>query len=179
MVSIIFTSGWAQVGSIFAMSGLRGGGRRVCCPGAKWSAALLSTRPRPDSNINLARSPLKAAGMEEYISMADKLGLKDNKKVRLVNSMIQKDYEKVLAQKDFEKVLAQKDFEKELAQKDFEKERELAQKDFEKEKELAQKDMQHKLSGFESLRRRDLSAISKRFVGDRVLKLTHGILLVY
>ena len=123
--------------------------------------------------------------MEEYISMADKLGLKDNKKVRLVNSMIQKDYEKVLAQKDFEKELAQKvaqkDFEKkkELAQKDFEKERELAQKDFEKERELAQKDMQHKLSGFESLRRRDLSAISKRFVGDRVLKLTHGILLVY
>ena len=56
-----------------------------------------------------------------------------------------------------------------MAQKDFEKE--LAQKDFEKEKELAQSDMQHKLSGLESLRRRDLSAISKRFVGCRVLKL--------
>ena len=47
----------------------------------------------------------------------------------------------------------------------------MAQKDFEKEKELAQSVMQHKLSGLESLRRRDLSAISKRFVGGRVLKL--------
>ena len=112
--------------------------------------------------------------MEEYISMADKLGLKDNKKVRLVNLMIQKDYEKVLAQKDFEKELAQK-----VAQKDFEKEKELMQKDFETEKKLNQKDMQYKISGLESLRRRDLSAISKRFVGDRVLKPTAWTLLVY
>ena len=93
--------------------------------------------------------------MEEYIKMADDFGLKDNDKVRLVFTMAQKDFEK----------------EKELAQKDFEKEKELAQKDSEKEKELAQSDMQHKLSGLESLRRRDLSAISKRFVGGRVLKL--------
>jgi hypothetical protein len=99
----------------------------------------------------LAMNPQIAADMEEYIKMADDFGLKDNDKVRLVFTM------------------AQKDFEKELAQKDFEKE--LAQKDFEKEKELAQSDMQHKLSGLESLRRRDLSAISKRFVGGRVLKL--------
>jgi len=96
----------------------------------------------------LAMNPQIAADMEEYIKMADDFGLKDNDKVRLVFTM---------------------------AQKDFEKEKELAQKDFEKEKELAQNDMQHKLSGLESLRRRDLSAISKRFVGGRVLKL---ILLV-
>jgi len=108
----------------------------------------------------LAMNPQIAADMEEYIKMADDFGLKDNDKVRLVFTM---------AQKDFEKELAQKDFEKELAQKDFEKKKELAQKDF--EKELAQSDMQHKLSGLESLRRRDLSAISKRFVGGRVLKL--------
>jgi len=112
----------------------------------------------------LAMNPQIAADMEEYIKMADDFGLKDNDKVRLVFTMAQKDSEK-------EKELAQKDFEKELAQKDFEKEKELAQKDFEKEKELAQSDMQHKLSGLESLRRRDLSAISKRFVGGRVLKL--------
>jgi len=103
----------------------------------------------------LAMNPQIAADMEEYIKMADDFGLKDNDKVRLVFTM----------------AMAQKDFEKELAQKDFEKEKELAQKDFEKEKELAQSDMQHKLSGLESLRRRDLSAISKRFVGGRVLKL--------
>jgi len=103
----------------------------------------------------LAMNPQIAADMEEYIKMADDFGLKDNDKVRLVFTMAQKDFEK----------------EKELAQKDFEKEKELAQKDSEKEKELAQSDMQHKLSGLESLRRRDLSAISKRFVGGRVLKL--------
>jgi len=97
---------------------------------------------------------LQSAGVEQYIKIADNLGLKENEKVRLVNLMTLKDYEK----------------ERELTQKDVEKEKELAQKDF--EKELMQKDMQQKLSGLESLRRRDLSAISKRFVGGRVLKPT-------
>ena len=161
MVSIL-RLGWAQVGSIIAISGLRVVGRRFRYPGGNRSAALLSTRPRPDSNINLAQRPLKAAVMESYINIADELGLKDNTKVRFVTLMTEKDYEKELAQKDYEKELTQKDFEKELAQK-------LAQKDFEKEKELAQKDAQQKLSGLQSLRRRELSAISKRFVGCRVL----------
>ena len=165
----MFTLGWALmlVGWIVAVSGVWAGGGRV--GRARLRAAPSSTRPFPVRSMVLAMNPQIAADMEEYIKMADDFGLKDNDKVRLVFTMAQKDFEK-------EKELAQKDFEKELAQKDFEKE--LAQKDFEKEKELAQSDMQHKLSGLESLRRRDLSAISKRFVGDRVLKLTHGILLV-
>ena len=157
----MFTLGWALmlVGWIVAVSCLWSGGGRV--GRARLRAAPSSTRPFPVRSMVLAMNPQIAADMEEYIKMADDFGLKDNDKVRLVFTMAQKDFEK----------------EKELAQKDFEKE--LAQKDFEKEKELAQSDMQHKLSGLESLRRRDLSAISKRFVGDRVLKLTHGILLVY
>ena len=79
-------------------------------------------------------STLQRAGVEQYIKMADSLGLKENKKVRLVNMMTQKDFEK----------------------------------------ELMQKEMQQKLSGLQSLRRRELSAISKRFVGGRVHKLTAG-----
>jgi len=151
----MFTLGWALmlVGWIVAVSGLWAGRGRV--GRARLRAAPSSTRPFPVRSMVLAMNPQIAADMEEYIKMADDFGLKDNDKVRLVFTM----------------AMAQKDFEKELAQKDFEKEKELAQKDFEKEKELAQSDMQHKLSGLESLRRRDLSAISKRFVGGRVLKL--------
>ena len=140
----MFTLGWALmlVGWIVAVSGLWAGRGRV--GRARLRAAPSSTRPFPVRSMVLAMNPQIAADMEEYIKMADDFGLKDNDKVRLVFTM-------AMAQKDFEK--------------------ELAQKDFEKEKELAQSDMQHKLSGLESLRRRDLSAISKRFVGGRVLKL--------
>ncbi len=121
--------------------------------------------------------------IEKNIKLADDLGLKENEKARFINLMVQKDFEKELVQKDFEKEkeLVQKDFEKEkeLVQKDFEKalmqkdfEKELVQKDFEKElvqkdfeKELVQKDFEMKTSCLVALHRRQLSAISKRFVG--------------
>ena len=70
------------------------------------------------------------------------------KNIKLADDLGLKENEKAR----FINLMVQKDFEKELVQKDF-------------EKELVQKDFEMKTSCLVALHRRQLSAISKRFVG--------------